>query len=402
MTRILFVDDEINVLHGLRRMLHPMAHDWDMVFLNSAQEALRALDAGFFDIIVSDLRMPGMDGIALLQEVRRRSPETVRIALSGYADRNATLRAVSQIHQFLAKPCDADGLKATLGRATTLGRLLTDERLKRFIARMSTLPSISTLHDEVVRELQLTETSAVIVGEIIARDAGMSSKVLQLVNSALFGLPQVISDPVYATVLLGLDTIELLVLSIKMFDQFTQENVGGLSVPAVWDHCVAVARLAKWIAIAECADDAIAERAFLGGLLHDIGKLVLAIHDPDRHQSVLNLSQGHPKTSVSLEDRILGGNHAEVGAYLMGLWGFSEAIIEAIYLHHTPSTSESADFGPLAAVHIANAMIHALEREGPSFHDLADQAYLERLNVLGRIPVWQEMARQSIEKEIRL
>lgn len=399
MVRMLFVDDEENVLSALRRMLHSMAREWDMVFVNSGYEALDALETGFFDIVVSDLRMPGMDGVALLQEVRQRSPETVRIALTGYADRNTTLRAVSQVHQFFTKPFDPVQLKAVLDRAIGLGCLLTDERLRRFVAGIKVLPSVSTLHQDVIRELRLPEASAARAGEIIARDAGMSSKVLQLVNSALFGLPQVISDPVHATVLLGLDAISVLVLAVKMFDEFGEGSVGGLPVSAAWNHCVAVARLAKRIALAECAAEPVVECAFLGGLLHDIGRLVLATHDPERYGSVLRLSHGQPSSCISLEERILGGNHAEVGAYLMGLWGFSDTIIDAIRLHHTPSAAEGAVFGPLAAVHVADAFAHTMGSRELTFGDYVDHAFLERLNATERIPVWHQMAMESIGKD---
>lgn len=399
MIRILFVDDEPNVLRGIKRMLHSMAHEWEMTFAHSGHDALEAMSDGFFNVVVSDLRMPGMDGVALLHEVRRRSPQTVRIALSGYADRNATLFAASQVHQFLSKPCDASGLKAALQRALSLGSLLTDERLKDFVAGIKVLPSISSLHDDVIRELRVFDPSAARVGEIIARDAGMSSKVLQLVNSALFGLPQVIADPAHATVLLGLDAVCVLVLAAKMFDEFAGESVGGLSVASVWSHSVAVARLAKRIALAECADESVAEYAFLGGLLHDIGQLVLAAHQPARHKSVLSLSLGRPGVRVSLEDRIIGGNHAEVGAYLMGLWGFSETVIEAILRHHNPCGAKGNEFGPLAAVHIANAFVLALSQKEFTFTDYVDQAFLERLNAAERIPIWHQMALQSIGKE---
>lgn len=403
MTRILFVDDEANVLSGLRRMLHSMAHEWEMVFFDDPIVALEAVKTEFFDIIVSDLRMPQMDGVTLLQEVRKHSPETVRIALSGYADRDATLRALSQIHQFLSKPCEPDGLKHALMNAVNFGKLLTDERLRRLLAQMETLPSIDNLFDDVVKELQLPDISAGEVGELIAKDASMSAKVLQLVNSALFGLPQVISDPVQATIIIGLDTINVLVLSVKLFDEFIQEHVGGLSIPELWQHCVDVARLAKRLALAECASEIEAEQAFLGGLLHDIGRLALANYQPDRYRSVVSLSQDHAEWVVSLEDRFMGGNHAEVGAYLMGLWGFAEPIIDAIYLHHAPSAREAEGFTPLAAVHIANAFLHHHgEWDDAAFYALLDRTYIERLGMLERIPVWREMAQQAIGKESKL
>ncbi|HPO13875.1 MAG TPA: response regulator [Candidatus Hydrogenedentes bacterium] len=399
MIKILFVDDEPNVLDGLRRMLHSMAGVWDMRFLTDPFEALQAIQDCFFDIIVSDLRMPEMDGAVLLQEVRHRSPETVRIALSGYSDQASTLRAVSQMHQFLAKPCAPDELIAILNRATVLGNLLTNKRLKRILSEMESLPSLVTLYDDIVQELERPEPSAPFVGELIARDAAMSAKVLQLVNSALFGLPNIVSDPVHATLLLGLDTLHALVFSIKIFDQFTAETVGGLSVPDLWNHCVSVARLAKRIAMAQSAPDAVAETAFLGGLLHDIGKIVLATDTPELYANVLSESQHDHAAIISLEESALGGNHAEVGGYLMGLWGFSEPIIEAIYMHHDPAKSPSTSFGALAAVHVANGLCHLLKEPEASLNNTIDHAFLERLGLNRQVPIWMDLATQTLGKE---
>jgi putative nucleotidyltransferase with HDIG domain len=388
----------MNVLNGIRRSLRPMAHEWEMVFVGSGAEALKALESQFFDIIVSDLRMPHMDGVTLLQEVRRRSPETVRIALSGYANRDITMRAASQIHQFLMKPCDSAELTNVLRRATNLGALLTNERLRSVLSHMETLPSISTVLERVIRELELPEPSAANLGALIARDAAMSTKVLQLTNSAIFGLPNVVSDPVYATVLLGLEALHLLVLSIRIFDQFTFEDVGGISVSRLWNHCVSVARLAKRISMAEEASQALAERAFLAGLLHDIGKLMLASDNPERYQSVVNLGGSDINKICGIETRVLGANHAEVGAYLMGLWGFSESVIEAIHLHHKPSASPSNDFSPLTAVHVANAYLHTIGVDKPSIETFVDMEHLEQIGLTHRLPVWQEVVMDSLGK----
>lgn len=399
MIRILFVDDEPNVLNGLRRMLHSMTGYWEMVFVSNPHEALRAVDAVFFDIIVADLHMPDMDGSVLLQEVRRRSPETVRIALSGYSDPEVTLRAVSQMHQFLVKPCSPDELVLTLGRAASLGSLLTNKRLKCIVAQIKTLPSVTRFYDDIVRALEQPEPSVTHVGELIARDASMSSKVLHLVNSALFSLPHVVSDPIHATALLGLDTLHALVFSVKIFDQFTAAAIGGLQVTELWNHCVAVARLAKRLAVLEGAGEEGAEAAFLGGLMHDIGKIVLALDNPTGYASVVEDGKGHCGEGMAREERIFKGNHAEVGAYLMGLWGFSEPIVEAIYLHHAPKNNGLDEFGPLAAVHCANALICMRESSETSFFPYADESYLKSLGLLEHIPLWIHVAEQTIEKE---
>lgn len=402
MTKILFVDDEPNVLSGLRRMLHGMRHEWDMTFVGSGEVALTAIDNTFFDIIVSDLRMPGMDGATLLRRLREASPETVRIALSGYADKDATLRAITEAHQFLSKPCEPDTLKGVLGRAVALGNLLKNPRLKKIVSRMNTLPSVSSLYDDVVLLIENPDASANSVGAAISRDAGMSAKVLQLANSALFSVPQLVSDPVQATILLGLETIKLLILSVKLFDQFSRDDLPGVSISEIWGHSTLVARLAKRLALEEAVPEPTADHAFLAGLLHDIGKVVFACNMSDQYQAVLNLTADNPASVGPVERKVLGSTHGEVGAYLMGLWGFPEATIEAIGYHHTPGEDRFGDTGqsylpPLAAVHVANAYANWMvsAREIP-FVDCLDMPYLEHIGVAARVGEWQRLYRALI------
>jgi len=111
--RVLFVDDEPRILDGRRRMLRSMRHEWKMSFAETGQEALAILANQPFDVVVVDMRMPGMDGVQLLSEVRKRH-QIIRIVLSGTADREAILRAVGLAHQYLSKPCDAETLKSVL------------------------------------------------------------------------------------------------------------------------------------------------------------------------------------------------------------------------------------------------------------------------------------------------
>ncbi len=117
MKKILFVDDETRVLEGLRRMLRGLRHEWDMEFVASGEEALIRLNACRFDVVVSDMRMPGMDGCELLEQIRQQSPTTVRIVLSGHSDRQAVMRTVGVAHQFLSKPCDSQVVTTTVMRA---------------------------------------------------------------------------------------------------------------------------------------------------------------------------------------------------------------------------------------------------------------------------------------------
>ena len=152
--RLLFVDDEPNVLSGLKRSLHAMRAEWDMEFVDSANAALAALEKQPYDAIISDMRMPLMDGADLLEEVKKRYPDTVRMILSGQSSRGAVFRSISPAHQFLAKPCDPQKLGSRLKQAFATRDLLSNQSVKTVVSRMRSLPSLPTLYGEVMAELQ--------------------------------------------------------------------------------------------------------------------------------------------------------------------------------------------------------------------------------------------------------
>ena len=274
--RILFVDDEPMVLTGLKRSLRPMHAEWEMVFAEGGAEALQALDRQAFDIIVTDMRMPGMDGAQLLEEVQKRSPQTLRMVLSGQSDRETILRSVNPAHQFVAKPCEAEELKSRLTRAFALKDLLQNPALREIVTKLDYLPSLPASFLQLNEELRRPEPSLQKIDELIAADMAMTAKILKLVNSAFFCLPCTISSASHAVQLLGLDTLRTLVLTAHVFEQFQSRLLSADDMRQISDHSLAVSNSARKIARLEKAEKHIQEESFTAGLLHDVGKLILA------------------------------------------------------------------------------------------------------------------------------
>jgi putative nucleotidyltransferase with HDIG domain len=392
MRKIIFVDDEPRVLEGLQRMLRPLRHEWDMSFAGSGVEALDAMDAKAFDVVVSDIRMPVMDGAKLLTEVMKRHPNMVRIVLSGQSDQELSIRSVGLAHQYLSKPCEADILRDTVMRACAIRELLADEALQLLLSQMQSIPSIPALYLELIEELRSPNASLKKAGEIISKDIGMTAKILQMVNSAFFGVRRHISNPAEAVNLLGLDLVASLVLSIQVFSQFKQDQSSGFSPDALWAHSVKVAMCAKNIAKAEGLDAKGAEDAFTAGLLHDAGKLLLAANRPKQFKEAMSLVHIANLPTFQAEQQIFGASHGEVGAYLLGLWGLPDSIVESIAYHHEPGKCLAQSFSPLTAVYIANMMEH---ETGSKENDesLIDRDYLTRLNLMDRLGFWQEICK---------
>jgi putative nucleotidyltransferase with HDIG domain len=398
MKRILFVDDEPNILQGLQRMLRPMHREWQMSFCPGGQEALQVLAQEPFDVIVSDVRMPGMDGPALLAEVTRRYPQIVRIVLSGHSSKETTLTSVGVAHQFLAKPCDPEKLKQTVNHAFALRKLLSDATLKQTLSRIKSVPSLPTLYTALVDELQNPDASVKRVGEIVSQDPGMTAKILQLVNSAFFGLPRHVASPAEAASLLGIDIIKALVLSIDVFSQFKSTIVEGISPESIQKHSIETAAIAKRIATAERAKREVVDGSLLAGFLHDIGKLILAQNLPERYGEVVARVRETHVPFWQAEHELLETTHAEVGAYLLGLWGLPDPMVESTAFHHHPAKSFGHSFSALTAVHVADVLAHerAGTRDGgaPAEFDLD---HLTQLRVAERVPVWRAASQQLFD-----
>lgn len=394
--KVLFVDDEPNILQGLRRMLHDMRRVWEMDFAASGDEALALMRHERYDVVVTDMRMPSMTGYDLLVEVAQKFPDTVRIVLSGQLDKATLFKSLAITHQFLAKPCDTDRLKATIDRACALRKLLADEPLKELVSKLKTLPSIPTLFAELMTELASADSSAESIAKIIAQDVAMTAKILQVVNSAYFNFRRRITDVREAVTFLGIEAIKALVLGTAVFSKFSELHLKQFNLDRLWEHSMLTGVFTRALMAHENFDRAHSENALMIGFMHDIGKLVFVSNLAGRYADVIRLARDENTTLEEMEKRVLGGTHAEVGAYLLALWGLPDDIVEAIAYHHAPRECLVQDFGVLTVVHVADAIEHEINPKdvGDTLIFRADEAYLGSLNLAGRIGEWKNVCRK--------
>jgi HD-like signal output (HDOD) protein/ActR/RegA family two-component response regulator len=395
--RILFVDDEPMVLQGIQRSLRIMRTEWDMEFATGGPEALEIMARGHFDVVISDMRMPGMSGAQLLEQVKAKFPRTVRMILSGQSDRETILRSIGPTHQYLSKPCSVEELRRKLGRAFALRDLLDNPTLKDIVSRMQTVPSLPSLYVEITEALQSPGTSVAELGSIIERDMGMASKVLQLVNSAFFGLPCQVASPKQAVALIGIDNIRALVLSVHVFSELEHQLTNDLAF--LWKHGCATAAFARVVSQSQESSRNQADDAFTAGLLHDIGRLVLASACTAEYSRVLRTASDTKTTILACEREVFGCTHAEVGAYLLGLWGLPDAIVEAVAWHHEPSQAHQAGFSPLIAVHAADHCDHLMHSYPNQNHvPNLDENLLAEMGLKDRLTVWLQACQELDRK----
>lgn len=395
MKRILFVDDEPNVIDGLRRMLRKERKDWDMAFAGSATEALGLLEQQPFDVIVTDLQMPGMNGAQLLEKVVDQYPQMVRIVLSGHGDEKSTTRAMRVVHQYISKPTDPEALRLAITRACSTKSIIGDERVRGAIARCDTLPSPPMLYMQLNSAMNSDKSDARQIARLVSQDVALAAKILQLVNSSFFGLGRRVSSIDQTVALLGITRIKALVLTEVILKQFRPpERLKEFACGTFWEHSSMVAELARLISREEGQRDDRPDQAFTAGLLHDIGKLIFASQFQDEYLQVLRESHETGEPLSVVEMRTMGVNHAEVGSYLLALWGLPPRLIEAVTLHHEPSKLEYDGLCAVTAVHVADALAHEAPMSASDFETTApelDMAYLERIKLAHRLPVWRKL-----------
>ena len=397
MKRILFVDDEPKILRGLQRMLCDLEDEWEMEFVESGTEALKLLEKRPIDVIVSDMRMPQMDGAQLLNTVMQEYPQVVRIVLSGHSERELILRSVGATHRFLSKPCDPGLLHQVVTEACSLRNTLTDSAVMSVVSKLTNVPSMPQLYIDIMHELESPNGSLKKAGEIISKDVGMTAKILQIVNSSFFGLPRHISDPGHAANLLGLDTLKSLILSVNIFSKFDVSMIKNPSFLRLWEHSMETGALAARIAAAETSEVQVRDHAMMAGLLHDTGKLILANDFTEKYKEVLNIAQEKGISYHEAEKEVFNTTHAEVGAYLFGLWGLPDPMVEAVAYHHQPERSVVEVFTPLTAVHVANILEQSQHSEAKiSVVSALSTDYLDRLNIGDKTESWKQLCVEPV------
>ncbi len=435
MRRILFVDDDPNEIKELKTMLKSICQKCEIEFALSGEEALNFMLKSPFDVVVFDMRMQGRDGMDFLGTVMERYPETVRIIHSELSDAEMVLRSSKSAHQLLEKPNSAEAIKCTIERTCKLQDLLRSEELKNIVASIKKLPSNPKLYNLITAEMQSPDASLKKVGHIISQDVSMTAKILQLVNSPYFGLQREIADPQQAAVYLGMDKLKTLVLSINVFSSFTGDAEScGFSLVEMQRHSLRTSKLAWDIVRAETDDRKVAEEAMIAGMLHDVGKLIM-LKIPKQYNQVMSFIEKNGCDPVAAEYTVMKTSHAELGAYLLGLWGIPGNIVESVAFHHNPSklledmyvmlyelsrealgTRKAKDvdlrpgavkkyateFTALTAVHIANAMMMQENLSSDttiSPYPYVDMLYLRTLNLTDKLSGWKNFCKNAMQLE---
>ncbi len=396
--KLLFVDPDTNALDAYKRLLKALRPTWSASYAANGREAIQIMRKLKPDAMITELNMTIENDADLLKAVQKFYPDVIRIVLSSESDAQAEtiLRATQSAHRFLAKPCKGETLLANIEQAAELRKILNRRELREIISGMPYLPSLPQLYHDLLRAMESPLVSIAELGDIIARDVSMTTRVLHLVNSAFFGLPRQVSNPREAAAMLGLNVLKSLILYVKLFFAAPDSKFPGFSLDDMWAHSSLTARLSREIARDLGGNSRIQEDAFLAGMLHDVGKLLL-LEQPKYFNTVTwKQSENNDLTFADAEYLEYSTSHAEIGGYLLGLWGLPDPVVEAVACHHRPTQISGETSRVLAATYLANAMLCREAGDEIKF----DETLLSQGKIKNMLPAWSNQAKR-LHEELR-
>jgi HD-like signal output (HDOD) protein len=359
--RVLFVDDEPRILDGLRRSLRTRRTEWEMSFVTSGSAALEVLAASPCDVVVSDMRMPGMDGAELLTHVSQLHPEVARVVLSGHTEPEAAIRVAIAGHRFLTKPAEAESVIGVIKQLTTRTSIEHGEQARRIAGAVGCLPTPPDHLDRLTGLLRTPDAELTGIVQVTSCDVGLTAKLLQLSNSVFFGARTKVASIDSAVHALGLPTVQALVDASQVLRAsmpWTPDIEAKVRV--VWRHALAT----SWL-VGRMASPANRSYAQAAALLQDVGRFV----------RLLDVGGDGTVELAATDHRDVP--HRDIGVELLHLWGLPSPILSAVAgrdLQHRPAPS---GLGVSAVVRAAHLLI-----QQTSPHDPSQGAHEEELTLL--------------------
>ncbi len=396
---ILFTDDNLAIIESLKKMSTTFNKFWVSSFAVGGNEAIELLESKSFDVVITDLEMPEFNGVKLLKYIKKKYPHIIRIVYSGEFTKEVIQRISPFAHRFIAKPCNTEKMLNSIDSTMFIHRVLDKKKIKKVLTNIGSVPSLPRIYTELINRVDDEEFSLKEAAQLISSDVGMSVNILKQIN--LLGVGEEIKSIEQAVTLLGLDSIKSIVLSNHIFTTFQPLYIPHFSQEQLIRHSMLAAVFAKEIAFIETGDRSIAESAFVVGVIHDFGTLIFANSFTKKYSSVMNRVHDDFRPVVEVERNLIGVSHAEVGSYLLALWGFPEPILRAVAFHENADTHAMGSEPLLTAIVAANYFAYRFEDDRVlSETQLEDSHYFQRSNSLMRLPLWEERCKQ-IYKSMR-
>ncbi|HTV24982.1 MAG TPA: HDOD domain-containing protein [Polyangiaceae bacterium] len=341
-------------------------------------------------VVVAD-ELDNLGCPTLLRQVQKNHPEVIRVVLTELGGLDV-FRRIPYAHQFFRRSATASELSAALARCLELRTLLARGELRALVSSSNALPAAPRLYAELIDLLADPRCSMLKVVSVIERDVAMSTRLMQLVSSAFFGMSSQITSLGACVGYLGLEAIRSLVLSAEI-SQLFPGSVPGLSVEEIHNRSLATSRLARRLA-SHWADEG---QAFVAGLLHGVGQLVLASRAPARFAEALELKNLRGITQTEAEQAVLGATSAEVAAYLLALWGQPLDVVRAIAHQDMPEVCEPSQPGLATVIYLGKRLSQNVDAPlgaASTAENTLNESFLAKVGALDGLPQAREVARR--------
>ncbi len=392
--RIIYLEESPELVADLRDGLRAQT-SWRVTHARDAAEALALAGEEEVDVALLSATMPDTDPIEVAEQLTAVHPKLTTFILAPDAESGGGLAFASGRFQWLVKPCNPAALVAAVERMDSLVSWMKNKATLAIVSGIHSLPTIPANYQSLIQLINSPDSSMQDVGEALSKDIGITSRILQVANSAQYAFSTKVTSPTDAVNLLGMETLKSLVLYSHVLNNFQHTPASKAEFDKIWLHSISVAQTAQNLTMQQTQERPLAEEAFTAGVLHDIGKLVLMSVKPEEYKEAIRFA-AESKTKPHLCERVkLGTTHAETGAYLLSLWGIPRSILEAVAWHHIPSESAEKKFTALTAVHVANAMEHARKKTGAKPGADLDERYLEELGLTEQVKAWLESVEET-------
>lgn len=356
-TGLLFVLKDQQKLSELIQMLVPVQNEWNVFFADSSERALQLLADNQIDYVFVDFKLVLPNAANLLSEIKRVFPQTIRFAIVPNLEQS-TIGQISQfVHQFITLPISLEDIKSRIQKTSLLQDILANEKIISLVKSITNFPSIPELYIQIENETSKPDFSIQKIASLISKDPNLTAKILQVVNSAFFGLQRQITNISFALSYLGINVVKSLVFYIQLFSSFKVTTENRKYLEKIWHHSMVVASTAYHLAQKYSSNRFEIDSAYTSGILHDIGKFVL-LSTFTYPQNIHLLTDQKYISEIEAEEELYGCSHSEIGAYLLGLWGFPHIIVEAVAFHHKPSSLENEKVTLSTITHLANALYY--------------------------------------------
>jgi HD-like signal output (HDOD) protein len=360
--KVLFVDDEINILKSIKRgFLHA---PFEVFTAESAEDGLRILEEKNIDIVVTDYRMPDIDGFQFLKIVKERFPEMNRVILSGFIEKSVAVESLTRglASTYILKPWLNEDVEEKINHILGMRKVLKSKKLLNVINQIDNLPNLSNIYQEFMDAVN-DEKSMDTIAKIIQKDPSISTKVLQVANSAFYGVKHCTSIK-QAAITLGLDTLQDILLTISIINTMKWNTDQVTNLQEIFLHAFIMnTHLPQLYRI---APEAHYYKNFPSvGLTYDVGKIILLQYFPDRYASVREHMENHPDQGFYESEKELGFqevSHQEIGAFFLDYWNLPEIFVETALYHHIPGHSSTQYRDIIDLVHYINTLIYILSR----------------------------------------